>query len=224
LRRGFFYILFLFIILTAFSVVAGERPMMPAPVDRPAEHYDKQKGATIKRDKWGVMDPTPLVIPLNYLPKDKYNFVDWARAIREGIIAPKDSIMGGPPPAPPSFNEDILIKAKLKFMPDVIFPHSAHNAWFKCAPCHPKIFKKKAGASGISMLGIWKGQFCGRCHDKVAFPIRNCFKCHSVKNLEKRRHGRSESMAEYRKLHPVFTKRHSGGKRRRSFWRSLWPL
>ncbi|MBI5235080.1 MAG: hypothetical protein HY886_02395, partial [Deltaproteobacteria bacterium] len=25
-----------------------------------------------------------------------------------------------------------------------------------------------------------RGQYCGRCHDKVAFPLRNCFKCHSA--------------------------------------------
>ncbi len=223
MRRGFLHILLFFTVLAALVATAAERPMMPAPVDRPAEHYDQQKGATIKRDKWGVMDPTPSVIALKYLPKDKYNFVDWAAALKEGIIAPKDSIMGRTPSAPPSFNEDVLIKAKLKFMPDVIFPHSAHNAWFKCAPCHPKIFKKKAGASGISMLGIWKGQFCGRCHDRVAFPIRNCFKCHSVKNVDQRRRNRRKDMAEFRKAHPPFTKPSHRG-RIKSIWRSLWPL
>jgi len=205
----------------AISAVAGERPLMPAPVDRLAEHYDEQKGATVKHDKWGVMDPTPSVIPLEYLPTDKYGFVDWALALREGTIAPKDSIMGRTPPEPPSYNEDVLIKAKLKFMPDVIFPHSVHNAWLKCAPCHTKIFKKKAGATGISMLGIWKGQYCGRCHDKVAFPIRNCFKCHSVKDVNARRKARSKDMAEFRKSHPAFTKPPVSVRKKRS-WRSLW--
>ncbi len=196
--KGFLHILFFFTTLTAIGVTAAERPMMPAPVDRPAERYEEQKGSTIKRDKWGVMDPTPSVIPLEYLPTDRYGFVDWARAMREGKITPKDSLLGGPPPSPPSFNKDVLIKSKLKFMPDVVFPHSAHNAWFNCAPCHPKMFKKKAGASKISMLGIWGGQFCGRCHDKVAFPIRNCFKCHSVKSVDQRRHMRTRSIQEYR--------------------------
>ncbi|MFQ5428265.1 MAG: c(7)-type cytochrome triheme domain-containing protein [Thermodesulfobacteriota bacterium] len=170
--------------------------MMPAPEDRQAEGYDKQEGATITRDKWGVMDPTPSVIPLEYLPKDKYGFVDWAQAMREGKISPKDSILGKTVPTRPAFNEDVLIRSKLKFMADVNFPHSAHNEWLDCAPCHPKMFKKKAGATNISMLAIWKGQFCGRCHDKVAFPIRNCFKCHSVKSVDERRQTRTRDTAE----------------------------
>jgi len=184
-------------VLTTVAAYA-ERPLMPAPVDRPALHYESQRGTTIKRDKWGVMDPTPSVIALKYLHRDKYGFVDWARAIREGLIAPKDSINGGPG-ATPSYNKNVLIKSKLIFMPDVIFPHKAHNVWLSCKICHPKIFKKKAGASGISMLGIWNGQFCGRCHDKVAFPIRNCFKCHSVSDVNQRRHRRSNEMKKYRR-------------------------
>ncbi len=223
MKRVFLYILVFISALASLGVAAEERPLMPAPVDRPAEHYDKQKGATIKRDKWGIMDPTPQVVPLEYLPKDKYGFVDWAKALKDGTIKPKASFPGRPSPPPPAFNEDVLIKAKLKFMPDVIFPHSVHNQWLKCAPCHPRFFKKKAGASGISMLAIWNGRFCARCHDRVAFPIRNCFKCHSVKNVDERRRKRRDEMAEFRKTHPPFTKPEEKSKMK-GILRSLWPL
>ncbi|MBI5560376.1 MAG: hypothetical protein HY883_03795 [Deltaproteobacteria bacterium] len=133
----------------------------------------------LKYDQYGQIDPTPDVTPLNYLPKDKFGFVDWAKALRDGVITPKDSL-AGEEEYTVLFEEDVLIKAKLDFMPDVIFPHSAHNRWLRCGICHPGIFAMEAGASDISMLKIWKGEFCGRCHDKIAFPIRNCFRCHSV--------------------------------------------
>lgn len=169
-------------VLTATASVAEDWTMDPAPADRSKFQYIRKTG-DYKLNKYGMIDPAPDVISLQFLPKDKYGFVDWVAAIKKKIIAPRDSIdapMGKVNEADASFDKDVLIKAKLDFMPDVIFPHSAHNVWLKCSVCHPKIFKMKAGDNDISMVAIWQGKFCGRCHDKVAFPIRNCFKCHSV--------------------------------------------
>jgi c(7)-type cytochrome triheme protein len=185
--------------------------------------YEERQGATVRRNRWGIIDPTPQVKALEYLPRDRYGFVDWARALKEGLIKPKDALPENPAPPPPAFDDDVLIKAKLKFMPDVIFPHSTHNQWLGCAPCHPKMFRKKAGASGISMLAIWKGRYCGRCHDRVAFPIRNCFRCHSVKNVDERRKSRRDEMTEFRKAHPPFTNQQDKDKIRKK-WRLRWPL
>lgn len=163
---------------------SGEPVLMdPAPADRPFLEL-KSKPGEVKKDRYGLPDPTPDVISLTHLPKDRYGFVDWAEAISSGIISPKSSIDGSPARLAPAdrqrFDGDILIRSKKDFMPDVLFPHTAHNEWLKCSTCHPTIFKKKAGATRISMTGIWKGRYCGVCHDKVAFPTRNCFKCHSV--------------------------------------------
>ena len=163
----------------------AEPPSMdPAPDERPKIRYNRKPGE-FKRNKFGLIDPTPDVISLKYMPKDAYGFVDWVKAINDGIINPKDAIDSDftivKEEDRVDFDGDIIIKSKLPFMPDVRFPHSAHNTWLKCSICHPKIFKKKAGDNPISMVAIWQGQFCGRCHDKVAFPIRNCFKCHSEK-------------------------------------------
>lgn len=172
-----------FVLFGAAQAADAIAAMDPAPADWPSFEYNRVPGE-FKRNRYGVIDPSPDVVSLQQLPVDSYGFVDWAKAINDGIIDPRESINGNMPKLAPEdsevFSGDVLIRSKMKFMPDVIFPHSAHTEWLKCSTCHPRIFKKKAGATPITMAGIWKGQFCGRCHDKVAFPTRNCFKCHSV--------------------------------------------
>src|SRR3972149_2116467 len=60
-------------------------------------------------------------IPLTLLPRDKYDLIDWAGAVRSGIISPLSSIDGLQEDDDPI---DLLIpiKAKNEFMTDVIFP------------------------------------------------------------------------------------------------------
>lgn len=167
-----------FLLLSAIAFVSadsyGEPPLPPTI-------FTDRRVFGLKYDESGFIDPTPDVIPLNFLPRDGYGFIDWAKALSEGIITPRDSIKDKEEDHTVPFSEDIIIKAKMDFMPDVLFPHSTHNFWLSCNICHPKIFEAKAGATPISMVGIWKGEFCGRCHDRVAFPLRSCFRCHSVK-------------------------------------------
>lgn len=175
--RSVFTAIFLLLPLLA----AAEDPEMdPAPGDWSRYQRQREPGE-FKRTPYGLIDPSPDVKSLEYLPKDKYGFVDWAKAMKDGIIAPRESISpkNGKEEKPQDI-PDIIIKSKMDFMPDVIFPHGPHTVWLKCSTCHPKIFKPKAGSNPISMAGIWKGKFCGRCHDRVAFPTRNCFKCHSA--------------------------------------------
>lgn len=158
-----------------------EEEMDPPPADRKDYQFKREPGQ-FKKDKLGFIDPSPDVVSLTALPKDDYGFVDWTKAINNGIISPKEAIPPAADPKPEGIESvgDVLIKSKLEFMPDVIFPHSAHTIWLKCSNCHDKIFQRKAGATPITMAGIWKGEYCGRCHDKVAFPTRNCFRCHSA--------------------------------------------
>ena len=64
----------------------------------------------------------------------------------------------------------------------VIFPHSKHEKTHKCADCHPRIFKEKKGASGISMKLNMDGKFCGspNCHNSTrTFPLYMCANCHT---------------------------------------------
>jgi len=75
-------------------------------------------------------------------------------------------------------------KAKVKGIGAVVFTHGAHAKRAKCSVCHPKVFKKKAGASGINMKGNMEGKFCGtaNCHNsQKAFPLYECSKCHRKK-------------------------------------------
>lgn len=185
--RPVFKYLFISLLATLPSAsFAGINPEMdPAPADRSTYQYKREPGQ-LKHTKYGMIDPSPDVISLQFLPKDKYGFVDWMKALDDGVIIPRDSFPGARPLEEPKDVPDVLIKAKQDFMPDVIFPHSAHSKWLKCSNCHPKIFAEKAGKTPISMVGIWKGQFCGRCHDRIAFPTRNCFRCHSAPKTYKK--------------------------------------
>ncbi len=65
----------------------------------------------------------------------------------------------------------------------VIFDGTAHkNAGLTCADCHnPEVFPKmKQGTVKITMIDLYAGKYCGRCHDgKKAFLIKdNCSRCH----------------------------------------------
>jgi c(7)-type cytochrome triheme protein len=66
----------------------------------------------------------------------------------------------------------------------VVFPHGKHEDIYKCADCHPKIFKDKRGANDVSMQKNIDGEFCGsaECHNSSkAFPLYQCNKCHTGK-------------------------------------------
>jgi c(7)-type cytochrome triheme protein len=113
------------------------------------------------------------------LPKDKFGLVDWAKIVREGLIKPKHSLDPNADEFPP-LQMDVVIKAKGDYVNDVLYPHEIHTWWLKCEVCHPKIFVPAAGQNNMSMIGIVKGKWCGRCHNKVAFPLSNCTRCHTV--------------------------------------------
>ncbi|MBI3621047.1 MAG: hypothetical protein HY208_02510 [Nitrospirae bacterium] len=120
----------------------------------------------------------PLALELANLPQDQYGLVDWAEALRSGKITPKDSLNPNDTPKPP-LDLDVLIHTKSKYQPDVIFPHKIHTMWLKCENCHDAIFKPKAGGNPeMRMVDIASGQYCGRCHNRVAFPLTDCLRCH----------------------------------------------
>jgi c(7)-type cytochrome triheme protein len=116
-------------------------------------------------------------LAFDYLPKTKMGYVDWVQAIQQGIIKPKDSLDPNTVTMQPiDFNVHFTVKADL---PNVVFPHLPHTEWLDCRNCHPSIFLMKAGSNPITMEKILRGEFCGRCHGTVAFPISDCFRCHS---------------------------------------------
>ncbi len=119
----------------------------------------------------------PDAIPLQILPRDNAGNVDWVAALKQGIIKPRDSLDPNLPPTP-VIDLDIVFKVK-GGLPDVVYPHYPHTQWLTCSNCHPKIFIMQAGANPITQEKIEKGEYCGRCHGKVSFPLSNCTRCHS---------------------------------------------
>lgn len=118
---------------------------------------------------------------LKELPRDFFgNKVDWAKAVRDGNIKPAADPDGTGELS--AFDMDIIIPVD-KFTPhppDVKFPHAAHTQELDCASCHDSIFKQQQGGNPeMNMMKIISGQYCGTCHTKVAFPIDDCFRCHS---------------------------------------------
>ncbi|TXG80364.1 MAG: hypothetical protein E6R14_09435 [Thermomicrobiales bacterium] len=114
------------------------------------------------------------------MPLDKAGFVDWMRLLKEQRIAPRANLAGSDSVS--TLDLDVTLK-NTKQMPWVRFPHLSHTAWLDCSNCHPAPFEQKAGTARISMESIFRGQWCGMCHDRVAFITHfACERCHSVPN------------------------------------------
>jgi len=112
-----------------------------------------------------------------FLPQTESGDVDWVSAIELGVINPIDHLDPQKEVFPPmDFNVVFKVKGDL---PDVVYPHFPHTLWMDCNNCHPSIFVMRAGVNNVTMEAIAKGEFCGRCHGKVAFSLSDCNRCHS---------------------------------------------
>lgn len=155
------------------------------------DYYNKFYGEATRMSR--LKEGTKEIVALDALPKDPFGNVNWTVAVLKGYINPRPSLDAEVVDDPP-LNLNIFIEAKVPLMYNVIFPHSIHTYWLSCNNCHPKIFLPEAGANPISMEEIFKGQWCGRCHGKVAFnfwPRSNCLRCHMVpkgQSLERERY------------------------------------
>ncbi|MDX1593126.1 MAG: cytochrome c3 family protein [Gammaproteobacteria bacterium] len=113
-------------------------------------------------------------------PRDRLGNVDWVRALAEGRIAPRADLHGRGDRGP-MLDTPVLMTDTAE-MPYVRFPHRQHTAWLDCSNCHPRPFLPEAGANPITMSAILQGEYCGVCHDRVAFSTYACERCHSVPN------------------------------------------
>ncbi len=112
------------------------------------------------------------------IPYDATGFPDWMRALKEGRITPRSDLSGKAQME--VLDLDIIMK-NTKEMPHVRFPHRSHTLWLACSNCHPAPFKPVAGSTEIRMADIFRGNYCGMCHDRVAFiTFFSCHRCHSV--------------------------------------------
>lgn len=162
-------------------VVAAEDPAAPAPRQGAEEHHARR---AIERESfYDPANPDHRSLQrmdevTRGLPFDANGFPDWMRALRDGLIKPRSGLTGKE--AMEVLDLDIIMR-NTKEMPNVRFPHRAHTLWLDCSNCHPEPFKPAAGSNNIRMADIFRGEFCGKCHDRVAFiTFFSCSRCHSV--------------------------------------------
>lgn len=111
------------------------------------------------------------------LKRDAIGFPDWMAALRSGAISPRAGL--SEKETMTVLDMDVVMK-NTKEMPQVVFPHRAHTQWLDCSNCHPAPFVPLAGANPVSMSEIFRGKYCGMCHDRVAFiTFFSCERCHS---------------------------------------------
>lgn len=140
-----------------------------APAERPPLHDPAAADAA------GLQRPADA---LTGLPLDKRGKVDWMKALRDARIQPRADLRGEKPMD--VLDLDVVMKNTAE-MPHVKFPHSSHTQWLACSNCHDQIFVPKAGANPITMTKIFRGEYCGLCHDRVAFTtLYACERCHSL--------------------------------------------
>ena len=115
---------------------------------------------------------------LSQLPPDAVgNKVNWIQALRQGYIEPRTNIH---PETKVKLRETELIMKNTGSSNYVRFPHKAHTEWLDCSNCHDRLFARELGKTPMTMLAILSGEYCGRCHGALAFPLTECNRCHSV--------------------------------------------
>jgi c(7)-type cytochrome triheme protein len=115
---------------------------------------------------------------LALLPKDANGATDWVTALKEKLITPKPGIEDNAEDQPAL---DLNVELVPKDMPDfkATYPHQIHTTFLACTNCHTGIFQMEKGADPITMEKIFAGEYCGRCHGKVAFDVATgCPRCH----------------------------------------------
>lgn len=115
---------------------------------------------------------------LSALPRDgSGDQVNWVKALDDNYISPRLNLL--------SNIQSEVLDLNILFpdtgeMDMVDFPHKQHTEWLVCSNCHEEIFKYKARAAKFGMFNILNGEYCGRCHGAVAFPLTECKRCHNV--------------------------------------------
>lgn len=159
------------------GIAQGAFPAEPASTEKPAwlplaqDDLHDPEGPGIKF----LQEPAE---SLSTLPSDVVgNRVNWVRALDKGFIDPRINLYSNKKQKVLDLD---VIRRKTGEMNMVRFPHRQHTEWLDCTNCHEWLFKSKAGATKFSMFDVLKGDFCGRCHGAVAFPLTQCNRCHSV--------------------------------------------
>lgn len=114
------------------------------------------------------------------MPRDSAGLVDWEEAERVVFTKPADFVAGvSVRPDRLGIDRNFSISTRGTWLGQILFSHQKHARWSGCEGCHPEIFPSTSrGAIEYKMKDIAAGDFCGVCHNKVAFPIAACLRCH----------------------------------------------
>lgn len=126
------------------------------------------------------------------VPIDRFGEIDWVKLTEKHAITPRFPLN----PILDDSTEELLdsitlFETKSEVTNNVLFPHDIHTFWLSCENCHDSkqgaIFKKKAEENEVLMVEMKRDKkWCGRCHDRVAFSLGDCKRCHnSPKNDSK---------------------------------------
>lgn len=165
-----------------------EAPNVPpvVPVERVRIPIEEMHPARQAIEKNPIYDETnPALVQLQKideatrgLKQDSLGFPDWMSALRSGAITPRAGLSDN---AKMNVLDLDVVMKNTKGMPYVLFPHQSHTLWLDCSNCHPAPFAEKAGANPITMSAIFRGDYCGMCHDRIAFiTFFSCTRCHKV--------------------------------------------
>jgi c(7)-type cytochrome triheme protein len=118
------------------------------------------------------------------MPLDVDGTIDWAAAMRRGLVKPVDAVEGISPMRPPmKVDRDVQIRPLGSWMNGVTFSHRKHVDWISCELCHPEVFPMSHREQvRYSMAAMHRGRHCGACHGSVAFPLGTCQRCHGAEN------------------------------------------
>ena len=108
------------------------------------------------------------------------NGINWEAAEEQGLIKLVDFLDGiSTQRASLKMQKDFSLEVKASWVGEVKFSHKKHAIWNGCEVCHPEIFPSvQKGRTKFNMFQISDGQFCGVCHEKVAFSLKACEGCH----------------------------------------------
>ena len=153
-------------------------PPPQAVVHKPRRLPYKPPAAPIIIKVQKAPPPTDWDAMLELLPKDATGRTDWVGALNAALITPKPGLDAKDEEQPVL---DLDVELVPKDAPEfkAVYPHKIHTALLACGNCHTGIFQMEKGADPITMGKIFAGEYCGRCHGKIAFdPITACPRCH----------------------------------------------
>lgn len=118
-------------------------------------------------------------------PTELGDGIDWVKAVKRNIVAPAGYIYT--PGSLMVSSKTVTFETKLGGVPAAIFPHAPHGEWMDCSMCHPDLFPLDGkGIAKMTKPAILKGEYCGLCHLRVAFPMNDCPRCHPGMNSSQR--------------------------------------